>query len=65
MQSNRNIVIKGMGPDFSLDESMVWTSNTAEYPGSTLQLQDDGNLALIYNETITWSSKNGKSKIAF
>lgn len=54
-----------MGPDFSLDESMVWTSNTAEYPGSTLQLQDDGNLALIYNETITWSSKNGKSKIAF
>lgn len=60
LQTNGNIVIKGMGLGFSLIESTVWTSNTSEFSGATLHLQDDGDLQLIHNGIVRWSSKTGK-----
>ncbi|MDQ6527638.1 matrixin family metalloprotease [Flavobacterium sp. LHD-85] len=58
-ESNGNIILKGAKYTASTIET-IWTSNTSEYPGATLQLQDDGDLQLIYNGTVKWSSKNGK-----
>lgn len=60
LQTNGNIVIKGMRLGFSLIESTVWTSNTSEFSGATLHLQDDGDLQLIHNGIVRWSSKTGK-----
>ena len=58
-ESNGNIILKGARYIVSPVET-IWTSNTSEYPGATLHLQDDGDLQLIYNGAVKWSSKNGK-----
>ncbi|MFC4478452.1 M12 family metallopeptidase [Flavobacterium chungangensis] len=58
-ESNGNIILKGARYIVAPVET-IWTSNTSEYPGATLHLQDDGDLQLIYNGAVKWSSKNGK-----
>ncbi|MCV2486537.1 matrixin family metalloprotease [Flavobacterium sp. SH_e] len=58
-ESNGNITLRGAKNPFSAIET-IWTSNTSEYPEATLQLQDDGNLQLIYKRVVKWSSKTGK-----
>ncbi|WP_167398297.1 M12 family metallopeptidase [Flavobacterium crocinum] len=60
LQSDGNLVIKGHSAGFNAPEQIIWMSDTAQYPGATLRLQDDGDLQLIYNEVVKWSSKNGK-----
>jgi predicted Zn-dependent protease len=60
LESNGNIVIKGIGTGFTLTQSIVWNSNTSEFPGAKLYLQDDGNLLLSHNGITKWSSKSGK-----
>jgi|GEM_PF-1665876 len=59
LQSDGNLVIKGHASGFTAPEQIIWTSNTAGYPGATLHLQDDGDLQLIYNGIMKWSSKLG------
>lgn len=54
-----NIIIKGAKSSM-LPTSVTWTSNTTGFPGATLHLQDDGNLQLIYEGVVKWSSKEGK-----
>lgn len=61
LKSDGNIVITGRSSNFNAPEITTWSSNTSEFPGATLQLQDDGNLVLVYNDVIKWSSKTGKS----
>lgn len=58
-ESNGNITLRGALNPFSPIQT-IWSSNTSEYPGSTLNLKDDGDLQLIYNGVVKWSSKNGK-----
>ncbi|MET3026256.1 matrixin family metalloprotease [Flavobacterium sp. UW10123] len=58
-ESNGNIVLKGAKYTAATIET-IWTSNTSEYSGATLHLQDDGDLQLIYNGVVKWSSKKGK-----
>ncbi|MBL0735355.1 hypothetical protein JI750_00525 [Flavobacterium sp. GN10] len=58
-ESNGNIILKGAKYTAATIET-IWSSNTSEFPGATLHLQDDGDLQLIYNGTVKWSSKNGK-----
>lgn len=60
LQSDGNLVIKGHAFGFAAPEQITWTSDTSGYPGATLQLQDDGDLQLIYNGSVKWSSKKGK-----
>ncbi|WP_289665360.1 matrixin family metalloprotease [Flavobacterium panacagri] len=60
LQSDGNLVIKGHSSGFTAPEQIIWTSDTAGFPGATLHLQDDGDLQLIYNGAVKWSSKNGK-----
>lgn len=60
LQSDGNLVIKGHASGFTAPEQITWMSDTAQYPGATLHLQNDGDLQLIYNGTVKWSSKNGK-----
>lgn len=57
-----NIIIKGRRRGASINPTYytAWTSNTSEFPGAKLHLQDDGNLVLIYNGVVKWSSKSGK-----
>ncbi|WKL47650.1 M12 family metallopeptidase [Flavobacterium pectinovorum] len=54
-----NIIIKGSKLSV-LPTSIIWTSNTTRFPGATLHLQDDGNLQLIHNGIVRWSSKTEK-----
>ncbi|MBO9586659.1 MAG: hypothetical protein J7574_21030 [Flavobacterium sp.] len=60
LQTDGNIVIKGSFGTVPALIRTIWTSNTSEYPGATLHLQDDGNLQLIYKGVVKWSSKMGK-----
>jgi len=60
LEKNGNIIIKGRRSSSMAPEHTTWTSNTSEFPGAELELQDDGNLVLIYNGTAKWSSKSGK-----
>ncbi|WP_426486230.1 hypothetical protein [Flavobacterium sp. 2] len=57
--SNGNITLKGSALN-SPSMKILWNSNTAGFPGSKLQLQDDGDLQLTYNGVVKWSSKSGK-----
>lgn len=57
--SNGNITLKGTVSSIAPIKTL-WNSNTTNYPGATLHLQNDGDLQLIYNENVKWSSKNGK-----
>lgn len=62
LQLDGNIVIKGVLPALLFAEQTIfWTSETSGFPGATLNLQNDGDLQLIYNGAVKWSSKNGKS----
>ncbi|WP_264536461.1 matrixin family metalloprotease [Flavobacterium sp. N1736] len=54
-----NIIIKGARVS-GIPTIITWTSNTAGFPGAKLHLQDDGNLELIHNGIVRWSSKTGK-----
>lgn len=54
-----NIIIKGSKLSV-LPTTITWASNTTGFPGATLHLQDDGNLQLIHNGIVRWSSKTGK-----
>ena len=58
-ESNGNITLRGSLNPLSPVQT-IWSSNTSEYPGSTLNLKDDGDLQLIYNGVVKWSSKKGK-----
>ncbi|MBF4494387.1 hypothetical protein IRZ83_18795 [Flavobacterium sp. JLP] len=61
LEPNGNLVIKGTtGGVGGSPERITWSSNTAEFSGAILQLQDDGNLELIYKGVVKWSSKMGK-----
>nr|WP_294783177.1 matrixin family metalloprotease [uncultured Flavobacterium sp.] len=60
-ESNGNITLKGAVTS-AAQTKILWTSNTSEYSGATLQLKDDGELQLVYNGVVKWSSKTGKSK---
>ncbi|MBB4804488.1 hypothetical protein HNP37_004580 [Flavobacterium nitrogenifigens] len=60
LQPDGNLVIKAHSSGFTAPEQTIWTSNTAGYSGATLSLQDDGDLQLIYNGAVKWSSKLGK-----
>ncbi|WP_406845349.1 matrixin family metalloprotease [Flavobacterium soyae] len=62
LELNGNIVIQGRKRGIIPGGfyRTTWTSNTAEFPGAKLHLQNDGNLVLIHNGIIRWSSKNGK-----
>lgn len=61
LESNGNLIIKGRrGEIIGSPERTTWSSNTSEFPGAKLHLQDDGNLVLIHNSVIRWSSKSGK-----
>lgn len=62
LQSDGNLVIKGRPSGINAAEKLTWISNTGEYPGAKLYLQDDGNLELIYNGVVKWSSKIGKTE---
>jgi len=59
LETNGNIIIKGR-KNMTTGQSVLWTSSTSGFPGATLNLQDDGDLQLIYNGLVKWSSKNGK-----
>lgn len=59
LQSDGNLVIKGHAAGFAAPEQIIWTSHTSGFPGATLHLQDDGDLQLIYNGSVKWSSKLG------
>ncbi|MCD0470692.1 M12 family metallopeptidase [Flavobacterium sp. JAS] len=54
-----NIIIKG-ARFAGFPTSITWVSNTSGFPGAELYLRDDGNLELIQNGIVRWSSKNGK-----
>jgi hypothetical protein len=57
LESNGNFVLKGSRSSAAGSiVNTIWSSNTAQYPGAKLQLQDDGNLVLLYNEVVKWSS---------
>lgn len=60
LESNGNLIVKGKQSNITGVERTTWSSNTSEFPGAKLHLQNDGNLVLIYNGTIKWSSKSGK-----
>ncbi|MFD2941303.1 matrixin family metalloprotease [Flavobacterium notoginsengisoli] len=60
LQLDGNLVIKGHTSGFTAPEQITWTSDTPGFPGATLHLQDDGDLQLIYNGVVKWSSKKGK-----
>lgn len=58
LEFNGNISIQNN--DFFGSVNTVWSSNTAEFSGAKLLLQDDGNLELIQNDVVRWSSTRGK-----
>lgn len=58
-ESNGNIIIKGAVSTFTNTQT-IWTSNTYEFVGAKLYLQDNGNLELIQNGVVKWSSQAGK-----
>lgn len=60
LESNGNITIKGQRSSNGGIQRTTWSSNTSEFPSATLHLQDNGNLELVYNGVIKWSSKTGK-----
>lgn len=55
-----NIIINGAKSTFA-DTIVTWTSDTFGFPDAKLYLQDDGNLELIHDGIVRWSSKTGKS----
>lgn len=59
-ESNGNLTLRGAQTPLSKIKT-IWTSKTSEFPGATLHLNDDGNLELIQNGVVRWSSKNVKS----
>ncbi len=54
-----NIIIKGARLS-TLPTTITWTSNTSGFPGAKLYLQDDGDLQLMHNGVLRWSSAKGK-----
>ncbi|WP_394775590.1 M12 family metallopeptidase [Flavobacterium sp.] len=61
LDANGNLIIRGARTHtLGATKYTAWSSNTSEFPGAKLHLQDDGNLVLIYNGLIKWSSKLGK-----
>lgn len=58
-ESSGNITIKG-APFIGISTRTIWTSNTSGFPGAKLQLKDNGNLELIYNGAVKWSSTSEK-----
>ncbi len=60
LELNGNITIKGQRSSTGGIKRTTWNSDTSEFPGATLHLQDDGNLQLIYNGVVKWSSQAGK-----
>ncbi|AWK04584.1 hypothetical protein HYN56_10235 [Flavobacterium crocinum] len=61
LETNGNLVLEGARTsNLSASKVIIWTSNTSEFPGAKLYLQNDGDLQLIYNGVVKWSSKNGK-----
>jgi len=60
LELNGNITIQGQRSLTGGIKHTTWSSDTSEFPGASLHLQDDGDLQLIYNGAVKWSSKNGK-----
>ncbi len=61
LEVNGNLILIGQwSAKIGASRQTIWASNTSEYPGATLHLQDDGSLVLIYNGATKWSSKLGK-----
>lgn len=58
--SNGNITLKGSSTPLAGSTKILWSNYINEYPEATLHLQDDGDLQLIYNGAVKWSSKKGK-----
>lgn len=56
LEPNGNLTIKGSHNGFGAPIHTTWSSNTSEFPGAKLQLQNDGNLVLTYNGVVKWSS---------
>ncbi|MEZ0128743.1 hypothetical protein AB9T88_02680 [Flavobacterium sp. LBUM151] len=59
LQSNGEIIIMGSNPGVFL-LGYIWRSKVSGVSGGKLYLQDDGNLELIQNGVVKWSSKTGK-----
>lgn len=61
LEANGNLRLIGQwSPKIGASRQTIWASNTSEYPGAELHLQNSGNLELIYNGAVKWSSKLGK-----
>ncbi|MEP6805339.1 MAG: matrixin family metalloprotease [Flavobacterium sp.] len=61
LEANGNLIIRGARTHtLGATKYTAWSSNTTTFPGAKLHLQNDGNLVLIYNGLIKWSSKLGK-----
>lgn len=61
LEANGNLILRGATSSrVGASKQTIWSSNTSEFPGARLHLQNDGSLVLIYNETVKWSSKLGK-----
>ncbi|WP_343696969.1 hypothetical protein [Flavobacterium sp.] len=59
-KSSGEIIISGSLPDGFLMTEVVWRNHVSKVSGAQLHLQDNGNLELIQNGIVKWSSKNGK-----
>lgn len=60
LERNGNLLLRSSRRPSFIGINITLSTDTSEFPGSTLHLQDDGDLVLIYNGVIKWSSKNGK-----
>ncbi|WP_281235050.1 hypothetical protein [Flavobacterium gelatinilyticum] len=58
---NGNFVIKGQKRG-ELTQNIIWSTETAGYPGAVLSLQDNGHLLVLWNGYAVWNSKKAKRK---